>query len=270
MNERDKRIFSGVLDHYKDARKKIKPNRIIGIFLEGSQNYNMDTPSSDIDTKLFIFPSIEGIIYNKDAISTTWIRDNKEHISVKDIRLAMNTFRKQNLNFIEVLFTNYYILNPNYENIFKQLREHREDIARYNEYLAIMAMTGVAQNKYNMVFKNTISTNKEIEQFGYSPKQLYQLRRIRYFLEHYLDGEEYLNCMQPPEEVTKELIETKQGKYNLKDAKLISEDAITSTNDMRQMVLDNVEDYCHINFDTEELMRAVQEELMLEYLRKEI
>ena len=52
------KIMLRVKEHYEDVKKKIPEDRIIGIFLEGSQNYRMDLPDSDVDTKVFIFPSI--------------------------------------------------------------------------------------------------------------------------------------------------------------------------------------------------------------------
>lgn len=43
-------------------------------------------------------------------------------------------FKKQNMNFIEILFTKYKFLNPEYEELFKPVLEAREAIARYNDF----------------------------------------------------------------------------------------------------------------------------------------
>lgn len=267
---RYKELLTKVNEHLEDVKKKIPEDRIIGIFLEGSQNYRMDLPDSDVDTKVFIFPSIDDIIYNKEPLSTTWIRENNEHISVKDIRLVFNTFRKQNLNFVEVLFTNYYILNPKYDYFWKKLVYNRDDIARYNEFAAVMAMCGVAQNKYKMIFKPSEATEKSIEQFGYAPKQLHHLKRIEYFLENYVNGENYVSCMRPPLEVARELVAIKVGKYNNIEAQIIADEALNHINIIRQQVIDYSSMYSNINPKTEELLNEVQKELMLEYLRKEV
>lgn len=264
------KIMLRVKEHYEDAKKKIPEDRIIGIFLEGSQNYRMDLPDSDVDTKVFIFPSIDDIIYNKEPLSTTWIRENNEHISVKDIRLVFNTFRKQNLNFVEVLFTMYYILNPKYDYFWKKLVYNRDDIARYNEFAAIMAMCGVAQNKYKMIFKPSEATEKGIEQFGYAPKQLHHLKRIEYFLETYMSEESYISCMRPPLEVARELVGIKVGKYNDIEAKVIADEALNHINNIRQNVINHANIYSNINLDAEKILNQVQKDLMLEYLRKEV
>ena len=104
MNKLDK-INMRVWDHYKEASDYFDDNQIVGCFLQGSQNYQLDLPSSDVDTKLIVVPSFKDIALNRKPVSTTHIRANEEHTDFKDIRLYMETFRKQNLNFLEILFT---------------------------------------------------------------------------------------------------------------------------------------------------------------------
>ena len=45
------------LDYYKQHYS----NEWVGIFLQGSQNYGLDTDKSDIDTKIIVLPSFEDI-----------------------------------------------------------------------------------------------------------------------------------------------------------------------------------------------------------------
>ena len=111
----DEWIMNKIQEHYQEALKLYPADRIIGIFCQGSQNYGLDYEGSDIDTKCFLVPTLEDIIFNKKPISTTHIRANEEHIDFKDIRLFLTTVRKQNLNFMEILFTKYKIVNPTYE-----------------------------------------------------------------------------------------------------------------------------------------------------------
>ena len=40
--------------------------------------------------------------------------ENNEHIDVKDIRLMFDNFKKQNINFLEILFTKFGIVNEKY------------------------------------------------------------------------------------------------------------------------------------------------------------
>ena len=145
----DEWIMNGVRKHYEEALKLFPADRIIGVFAQGSMNYGLDYEGSDIDTKCFLVPTLEDIIFNKKPISTTHIRANEEHIDFKDIRLFLTTVRKQNLNFMEILFTKYKIVNPTYEQYWNRLIENNEQIARYNPVGAVKTMKGIAMEKYH-------------------------------------------------------------------------------------------------------------------------
>ena len=57
----DKDIMTRLKEHYAAAAAIIPKDRIVGIFLQGSQNYGMATDKSDVDTKCIILPSFEDI-----------------------------------------------------------------------------------------------------------------------------------------------------------------------------------------------------------------
>ena len=99
-----------VLNHHHEAQQAIAESgrHVLGTFYQGSGNYGLDYKDSDVDTKCLIIPTLKEIALAKQPISTTHIRENNEHIDLKDIRLYLQTFRKQNLNFLEILFTKYY------------------------------------------------------------------------------------------------------------------------------------------------------------------
>ena len=85
--------------HYQYAKKKFDEDRIVGLFLAGSQNYGTALDSSDIDTKLIIVPTLEDIYKNKKGDNSTFnIPDGSgEQMSIKDIRCAFSEFKKQNI-----------------------------------------------------------------------------------------------------------------------------------------------------------------------------
>ena len=112
------KTINRVYAHYHEALTLFPENKIIGIFVSGSQNYGLADENSDVDTKLIITPSINDFVFNRSPVSSTHILENNEHIEIKDVRLMFNCYKKQNINFIETLFTNYYILNSIYEYIF--------------------------------------------------------------------------------------------------------------------------------------------------------
>ena len=100
---RSNNIMKRVKEHYEEAQSL--GHEVLVCALQGSQNYGLDYEGSDIDTKLIVAPTFEEIAFNKKPVSTTHVRENNEHIDFKDIRLYIETFRKQNLNFLEILFT---------------------------------------------------------------------------------------------------------------------------------------------------------------------
>jgi hypothetical protein len=123
------------------------------------------------------------------------VLDNEEHLDAKDIRLYMQCFRKQNLNFVEILFTPYKIINPMYADFWNELVENNELIARYDPVGAVKTMKGIAMEKFHALKHEYPSKVKLIQKFGYDPKQLHHLLRVDEYLERYIDGEQYADCL---------------------------------------------------------------------------
>ena len=120
-NERKDYIFSKLEEHYKKALSL--GHEIFCIILQGSQNYNLDIYTdeykSDIDTKAILLPSFEDFCKGSAPISTTHVRKNEEHIDLKDIRIMFETLKKQNVNFVEVLFSPFYIVPDKYKDYWE-------------------------------------------------------------------------------------------------------------------------------------------------------
>lgn len=215
----------GVKEHWNESKEYFNEENMVGIFLHGSQNYGLATESSDIDTKLLLTPRVKSIALNKKPISTTHIRENNEHIEFKDVRLIFDTFRKQNLNFLEILFTEYKIVNPLYEKEWGKLVQAREAIARYNTYAAVKAMQGIAYNKIRLLdVKKAPERQAVIDKFGYDPKQLYQLLRIEEYLEKYIAGASFEESLHSNK--ANFLKAVKKGYVLESEVKAVSEKAI--------------------------------------------
>ena len=191
----DEWIMEQVNRHYQEALKLFPEDRIVGVFLQGSQNYGLDYEGSDIDTKCIVLPILEDLIFNRKPVSTTHVLPNEEHLDLKDVRLYFQTFRKQNLNFMEILFTKYKIVNPTYEPMWNRLIENNEQIARYNPVGAVKTMKGIALEKYPALEHRYPSKIELIDKYGYDPKQLSHLVRVHEYLQRYIDGEAYADCL---------------------------------------------------------------------------
>ena len=217
----DNWIMKRVQEHYNEALNYFTEDKIVGCFLQGSQNYGLDYEGSDIDTKLIVIPTFKDICLNKKPVSTTYIRENNEHTDWKDIRLYMETFRKQNLNFLEILFTPYSIINPEYFSEWNRLVEERESIARMNPYKAVKSMKGIALEKYYAMEHRYPSKADIIDKYGYDGKQVSHLIRVDDYLERYINGESYVTCLKPTGNKLKTIIDYKSlNKIPLEDAQI--------------------------------------------------
>ena len=220
---RKENITQRLADHLQEGLDYFDKSQIVGIFLQGSQNYNLDLPGSDVDTKLIVVPSFKEIALNKKPVSTTHIRENEEHIDFKDVRLYMETFRKQNLNFLEILFTDFCWDNPLYQNQWNRLVRNREHIAHMNEFRAVKSMKGIALEKYHAMENPYPSKVDILAKYGYDSKQLHHLVRVRDYLERYLNGESYYSCLHPEGEMKDYLLSIKRGDYELAAARDIAD-----------------------------------------------
>lgn len=235
----DTELQHGVLEHLTEAKEYFNNDHIVGIFYQGSGNYGLDYENSDIDTKLITTPTLNDLVFNKPAVSTTHVRENNEHIDFKDMRLYIQTFRKQNLNFLEILFTNYKWVNPMYEPYWNRLVEAREAIAHLNPYLAVKAMNGVAKEKYFAMEHKYPSKLDVLEKYGYDPKQLHHLLRIEEYIHRYIEGEYYVNCLKP--NISEYLLQVKKGLYNLEDARKEANLAISHIDSMCEKFYETTE-----------------------------
>ena len=191
----DEWIMEQLNRHYQEALTLFPEDRIVGVFLQGSQNYGLDYEGSDIDTKCIVLPTLEDLIFNRKPVSTTHVLPNEEHLDLKDVRLYFQTFRKQNLNFMEILFTKYKIVNPTYEPMWNRLIENNEQIARYNPVGAVKTMKGIAMEKYHAMEHRYPSKVDIIDKWGYDGKQLHHLLRVGEYLDRYVAGEPYADCL---------------------------------------------------------------------------
>lgn len=225
--------------HWEEALTLFPQERIVGLFLQGSQNYGLDYEDSDIDTKLIVTPSFEDIAMNHKPVSTTHVRENGEHIDLKDIRLYMQTFRKQNLNFVEILFTPYFIVNKSYAKEWNRLVQSRKDIARYHPVAAVKSMKNIAMEKYHAMEYKYPSKMEILAKYGYDGKQLHHLLRVMDFLQSYIRGDMYEDCLRPLD--PEWLVAVKKNRIPLADARKLAESAINH-------VIDVADNYCLQNF----------------------
>jgi GTP-sensing pleiotropic transcriptional regulator CodY len=177
------------------------PDRFLGIWCYGSQNYGFAGKNSDVDSKIIILPSFEDICFNKIWLSKELHYENNEHIEIKDIRLLREMLMKQNINYTEILYTQYSIINSKYLDLFNNyFIKNREIIVHYDRNKTIKSIGGQLLN-----FKRQDLANN---------KTLYNTYRLYYFLENYINSKPYIECIYPTDETHEFLWKIKYGLLN--------------------------------------------------------
>lgn len=255
----DEWVWEKMKEHWEDSLTHFPENRIVGLFCQGSTNYGLDTTDSDIDTKLIVTPSFKELAMNEKPVSRTFIRDNEEHIDEKDVRLYIETFRKGNMNFLEILFTDFYYVNPLYRDAWDILISNREAIAHMNPYRVMQAMCGMSGEKNHALQHRYPAKQHIIDEFGYDGKQLAHQERIRHAMMKYANGDSYWSCIHEPFEPYYQKMLKRHGlrveeavamsEWSLKEAKAIKDDFCSK--------VPNEE-----NQETLKILRQAQEEII--------
>ena len=261
----DEWIMGQVERHYREAMMRYPEDRIIGVFLQGSQNYGLDYEGSDIDTKCILAPTWEDLCFNRKAVSTTHVLDNEEHLDAKDIRLYFQCFRKQNLNFLEILFTPYKIINPLYREFWNELIENNEAIAHYDPIGAVKTMKGLAMDKFHALEHEYPSKVELIAKYGYDPKQLHHLIRVDEYLGRYIEGVPYADCLiSEQSDYLHDVKAIVDGKvyYELEDARSLAKMVLAHVTGLADAFCGEVGKGEQVDPEVEELLDNVQRKIM--------
>lgn len=195
----DEKVLKRVFEHAEYVENQLPDYPRIFTALQGSQNYGLADAESDVDTKTLVLPVFEELVFAKKRMSTTLeVAPTIEHADVKDVREMFACFRKQNINFLEILFTPYVDVNPLFADHYAALFDEREAIAHLNPYQGLRAMVGHLMEKYHAFQHPYPSIMPKIEKYGYDPKQLHHMIRFQEFLIRFFeDGDSYEDCLTP-------------------------------------------------------------------------
>lgn len=264
----DKWIMEQVLEHLQEAETIVPTKHIVGIFYQGSGNYGLDYEGSDVDTKCIVTPTFKSIVLARKPMSTTHVRANDEHIDMKDIRLYLETFKKQNLNFLEILYTPYCSFpNKYFYEQWQRLVEAKEEITHYDPVRSVKSMMGIASEKFYAMEHHYPSRMAWIEKYGYDPKQLHHLLRVSEYLDRYIAGEPYGDCL-----LTKQanyLKEVKQGLFCLEAAREIAEKTYNAIHEKCNKFIEAHKDD-PVNCAVDELLDDVAYEIVRESIKRDM
>lgn len=196
-----KKIYNKLFPHFDYETIQLKRHwkeletrgyTVAALMLQGSQNYGLQEYSqdywSDVDSKAIVLPTFKDFCLNKKPISTTIILDNNEHIEVKDIRIMFDMFKKENISYIELLFTKWKIINPRYKKYMNQMFAHANAIAAYNPNQFVKCIAGMAMEKRKALCHPYPTLIEKIEKYGFDGKQLSHCARLYEFLSKFYCG----------------------------------------------------------------------------------
>ena len=249
--ERIKHIEDRLKAHYKYIESL--GYEIIGIFLQGSQNYNLDIYESnymsDVDTKCLVIPKLDNLIKGSAMVSKKYDFEG-EQIDVKDVRVMMEMWKKQNQAYIEILFTKYKLINPKYKAYVDEIISMRNDITRMNLPQLARCISGMSKEKVCALEHEYPATIEKIKKFGYDPKQLASIIRLTHLIENLFEEDKKFEdaIIYHNGELRNYMIDVKKGKIELEEARKLAELYDAKTNAIKN---DVVEQYGKDNFNSE-------------------
>lgn len=183
--------------------------------LVGSHNYNLSTPESDKDYKVFVIPTFEDLYFSKQYSNNT-VGDKADY-DYHDIRKLVSLFWKSNVNFIEVLYSNDVVHSEDYliQTFIKAIYKKRDEIVTMNLPYLYRACKGMYFNKMKQLDKGTESTHHLVERYGYSTKEAMHVYRILDFIERFYNNDftDFKQAIEYTENERKFMLGIKNGSY---------------------------------------------------------
>lgn len=220
-----------VREHYEIAKSIFPEELIIGVFLYGSQNYNMGDEQSDVDTKVLVAPSLADVVCARRPVAFEHHCENGEHINFVDVREFVHQVLKQNPNTLELLFTEYYVLNPVFKGVWFDIWKYREEATHINPHKAVDTMRHMANKEYHHMEKN-----------GFDCKKLATMLRLEKAIGDYMLGAKYENVLKS--EQADFFLRTKRGNFidNNEQGMRFSRETYEATNRIADRYLEHVPD----------------------------
>lgn len=156
--------------------------RVVVKALVGSHNYNLNTPSSDLDFKFFVAPTFDDLFEGKMFSNGKQSAD--VDFTAHDVRQLSNLIWKANINFVEVLFSRDLEFDPGLSWVF----ENADRLAMMNLPAFARATFGMHMQKMGNLFKGTETTKPLVEKFGFDTKEAMHSLRCLMVLEALADG----------------------------------------------------------------------------------
>lgn len=251
---RKERAFKALVK--ANAFLKEKGYNVFAIIVQGSQNYELDLYEedyqSDFDCKAFVLPSFEDV-YKENKVSKVYRvgcgETGLEQIEVKDLRLLGELVGKGNPSYLELLKTDYVLTN--YKVEFQKLQALLPKLLKTRFSLFARATYGMATEKEKALCHPYPATLDKIEKFGYDPKQLHHIVRLRMLLEDTIEASE-LQLVPKEKEY---LLDLKKGVLTLEQAKELASKEVARLKELKTQ-FENWVVTGEVLYEVDELVKA--------------
>lgn len=137
----------------------------------GSHNYNLATPESDEDYKVFVAPTFEEM-YNGKTYAKSIVTDTVDQ-DIHDIRKLPELLFKSNIAYSEVLFSEKIYFNA----MLTEVLELRDEIMKINLPQLWKSCGGMFLNRMKKLDKGTDGTQHLVDRYGYNTKEALHMYR---------------------------------------------------------------------------------------------
>ena len=157
----DKECIMDLLMKYKRFLED-KGYTVAGVYLKGSQNYNLSDSESDVDATAIVIPSIGNLVARVDL--TNKYKFNTGEVTLNDPYAFAKHTVKGNCSWIEQIHTEYFV----------------GDSLDFLKPFPVKAdsMVHMCKEKYAALSKRYPAKVDIIDKFGFDPKQLHHIIRL--------------------------------------------------------------------------------------------
>lgn len=201
-----------------DLRKDKKYGKnVFAEFLYGSQNYGLNTLSSDIDTRTIVIPHLEDLVQKRTISETISLSNGLS--DVKDVKTMFQQFYKANPAYLELLVSDYAIYSPFFKSDFEQLRNNADAIANRSKKTLVYASYGMVCNKVSALVSGLGPNKEEIANYGYDGKNVSHALRVDEFIHRFLEGESLKDALNAKNyHCYQTILALREHKYSLEEA----------------------------------------------------
>lgn len=255
-------IKNRVKEHYMEVNEDYE---VLGVFLKGSQNYIEDlfSKKSDVDSCAVILPSNKEILLGIETPTVVKHLDNKEQITILDVRKLVSSFNKSSMNNLEPLFTEYFYIDEEYKEFFDKMKSIRESIAYMKPKEMAMYFMGVSLQDYKNLTSRSGGEDSDILEYGYSRKRLSHIIRFNNSLKSYIAENKFSEVIKSTSQEEIHEIRRKE-KYKLEQALELAESTIKETTKLAKEYEASREKACSNE------VKNLTEEYLMELLMKSL